>query len=277
MMKLLLTLTLIVVVLSGCVDKDLDAKDPKTLMANSGKNLDSYRFVTETVQEIGDSTGASPLAIKSRDEGSVNLTEQNMSISSRKTAGGTESEVLSSVQQETYIIRDMAKVKLDGNWSQAALQDAKSFWALRNLAEKQDMQFNKSQLKLSGSEMIEGVDCNRIEVIPDKKAYESVLFEQFDSMLPLAYMNLTNLYNSSTVNWTLWVSKDDGLPRKENVKMVFSVTLEMMEMPDNQIKDLLINIDLNTTTRYMDYNLPMVITLPEGQRIEPIIGCACNK
>ena len=276
MMKLLLALSLIVVVLSGCVDKDLDAKDPKTLMANSGKDLDSYRFVAETIQEIGDSTGASPLVIKSHDEGTVNLTEQNMSISSRKTAG-SESEALSSMQQETYNIRDMAKVKLDGNWSHAALQEAKSFWELRNVAEKQDIQLNKSQLKLSGSEMIGGVDCNRIEVIPDEKAYGSVLFEQLDSMLPLAYMNLTKLYKSSTVNWTLWVSKDDGLPRKENVKMVFSVTSEMMEMPDNQIKDLLIKIDLNTTTRYMDYNLPMVITLPEGQRIEPIIGCACNK
>jgi len=52
MKKLLLTLTLIFVALSGCVDMEPDATDPKTLMANSGKNLDSYRFVTETVQEI---------------------------------------------------------------------------------------------------------------------------------------------------------------------------------------------------------------------------------
>jgi hypothetical protein len=125
--------------------------------------------------------------------------------------------------------------------------------------------------------MIEGLDCSRIEVAPDRQAYESVLFEQLGSVLPLAYMNLTRLYKSSTVNWTLWVSKDDGLPRMENVKMAFLVPPEMMELPDDQIKDFLLNIDLNTTTRYMDYNQPLVITLPEGQRIEPIIGCACNR
>jgi len=279
MKKLLLILVLIVVAISGCVDKEQDAKDLKTLMANSGKNLDSYRFVTETVQEIKsmeNSTEASTLEIKSLDKGAVNLTAQNMSISTSKSAS-SGSEALPSMQQEVYVIRDMAKVKLDGNWSQAALQDAKYFWALQNVAEKQDMLLNSSQLVLSGSETVGGQDCSRIEVIPDKKAYESVLFEQLGSVLPLAYMNLTKLYKNSTVNWTLWVSKDDGLPRKENVNMVFSVTSEMMELPDDQIKDFLLKIDLNTTTRYIDYNQPLLITLPEGQRIEPIIGCACNR
>jgi len=279
MKNLLLTLVLIVVALSGCVDKELDTKDLKTSMANSGKNLDSYRFVTETVQEIKsmeNSTEVSTLRIKSLDEGAVNLTAQNMSISTSKSAS-SGSEALPSMQQEVYVIRDMAKVKLDDNWSQAVLQDAKYFWALQNVAEKQDMLLNSSQLVLSGSEMIEGQDCSRIEVIPDRKAYESVLFEQLGSVLPLAYMNLTKLYKSSTVNWTLWVSKDDGLPRMENVRMAFSMTPEMMELPDDQIKDFLMKIDLNTTTQYMDYNQPLVIKLPEGQRIEPIIGCACNR
>jgi hypothetical protein len=279
MKKLLLTLVLVVVALSGCVDKELDTKDLKTSVANSGKTLDSYRFVTETVQEIKsmeNSTEVSTLRIKSLDEGAVNLTAQNMSISTSKSAS-SGSEALPSMQQEVYVIRDMAKVKLDGNWSQAALQDAKYFWALQNVAEKQDMLLNSSQLVLSGSEMIEGQDCSRIEVIPDSKAYESVLLEQLGSVLPLAYMNLTKLYKSSTVNWILWVSKDDGLPRMENVRMAFSMTPEMMELPDDQIKDFLIKIDLNTTTQYMDYNQPLVIKLPEGQRIEPIIGCACNR
>jgi len=279
MKKILLALVLIIVVLSGCVDKDLNTKDLNTLMANSGKNLESYRFVTETVQEIEsmkNSTQASTLVIRSLDEGAVNLTAQNMSISTSKSAS-SGSEALPSMQQEVYVIRDMAKVKLDGNWSQAALQDAKYFWALQNVAEKQDILLNSSQLVLSGSETIEGQDCSRIEVIPDRKAYESVLFEQLGSVLPLAYMNLTKLYKSSTVNWTLWVSKDDGLPRKENVNMVFSVTSEIMELPDDQIKDFMLKIDLNTTTLYMDYNQPLLITLPEGQRIEPIIGCACNR
>jgi len=180
MKKILLALVLIILVLSGCVDKDLNTKVLNTLMANSGKNLESYRFITETLQEIKsmeNSTEASTLVIRSLDEGAVNLTAQNMSISTSKSAS-SGSEPLPSMQQEVYVIRDMAKVKLDGNWSQAALQDAKYFWALQNVAEKQDMLLNSSQLVLSGSETIEGQDCSRIEVILDRKAYESVIFEQ---------------------------------------------------------------------------------------------------
>jgi len=213
--------------------------------------------------------------IRSLDEGAVNLTALNMSISTmQKVSSGPEA--LPSMQREIYVIRDMAKVKLDGSWSQAALQDSKYFWERQNVAEKQAMSLNRSQLVLSGSEMVDGQDCNRIDVAPDMQAYESMLFEQLGSMLPLAYMNLTKLYKNSAVNWTLWVSKDDGLPRMENVKMAFSVTPDIMELPSDQVQDFLIKIDLNITTRYRNYNQPVMITLPEGQRIEPIIGCACN-
>jgi 4-amino-4-deoxy-L-arabinose transferase-like glycosyltransferase len=59
------------------------------------------------------------------------------------------------------------------------------FGLLRMFGEKQDVMLNSSQLVLSGSEIVDEVDCSRIEVIPDKKAYESVLFEQFGSVLPL--------------------------------------------------------------------------------------------
>jgi hypothetical protein len=69
MKELLLILVLIVVAISGCVDQEQDAKYLKTLRINSGKNLDSYRFVTVTVQEIKsmeNSTEASTLMIRSK-------------------------------------------------------------------------------------------------------------------------------------------------------------------------------------------------------------------
>lgn len=279
MKKLLLILVLIVAALSGCVDKDLDEKDIMTLMANSGENLDSYRFVKETVQEIrsmDNSIEDSTLEIRSFDEGAVNLTAQNMSILTGKNVS-SNSNALLSMQQEVYVIRDMAKIKLDGNWSQAALQDAKNFWELQNIAEKQEILLNSSQMVLSGSELIDGQDCSLIEINPDRRAYESVLFEQFSSVLPLAYMNISKLYKSSNVSWTLWISKDDGLPRKENVKFEFSVTPDTMELPDDRVEDFQLKVDLNITTRYMGYNWPLEIMLPEGQQIEPIIGCACNR
>jgi Glycosyltransferase Family 4 len=40
---------------------------------------------------------------------------------------------MSAAMYECFL---MAKVKLDGNWSKAALQDAKYFWALENVWRK---------------------------------------------------------------------------------------------------------------------------------------------
>jgi hypothetical protein len=277
MNRVLLIPILIIAALSGCVEEELNALDLSTMMANSGKNLDSYRFVTETAMEfksIEDSTEISMLIMRSRDSGAVNLTAQNMSaIISEVSSYGDE---IYNTQQEVYIVGGAAKIKFNGNWSQASLQDAENFWALKNTA-KQALLLNSSQLKLSGSEMIGGMECSRIEVMPDKKSYESFVFEQLESELPLAYVNLTGLRDRSVVNWTVWLSNDDGLPRKENVKMELSLTPDIMEQLSDPIEDFLLKIDLNITTLYLDYNHPLLITLPEGQRIEPIIECACNR
>lgn len=278
MKRILLIPILMVVALSGCVDEELDAMDLSTMMVNSGENLDSYRFVTETAMEfksIEDSTEISMLILRSRNNGAVNLTAQNMSaITNGISNYGDE---IYNVQQEVYVIGDVAKIKFNGNWSQATLQDAENFWALKNTAEKQALLLNSSQVALSGSEMIDGMECSRIEVIPDRKSYESFVFEQLESELPLAYVNLTGLRDRSTVNWTIWLSNDDGLPRKENVKMELSLTPEIMAQSSDQIEDFLIKIDLDTTTEYLDYNQPLLISLPEGQVIEPLIACACNR
>ena len=278
MNRVLLIPILIIAALSGCVEEELNALDLSTMMVNSGKNLDSYRFVTETAMEfksIEDSTEISMLILRSRDSGAVNLTAQNMSaIISEISSYGDE---IYNTQQEVYIVGGAAKIKFNGNWSQAPLQDAENFWALKNTAKKQSLLLNSSQLKLSGLEMIGGMECSRIEVMPDRKSYESFVFEQLESELPLAYVNLTGLRDRSVVNWTVWLSNDDGLLRKENVKMELSLTPDIMEQLSDPIEDFLLKIDLNTTTLYLDYNHPLLITLPEGQRIEPIIECACNR
>jgi hypothetical protein len=62
----------------------------------------------------------------------------------------------------------------------------------------------------------------------------------------------------------------------EIVNIKFSVTPEMMELPYDLIKDFMIKVEMTTTTRYGDYNRPLGVKLPEGQRIEPMFSCACG-
>lgn len=185
-------------------------------------------------------------------------------------------EDVSSMDQEVYVIEDVAKFKVDDVWSQAALQDPEDFWTSQNIAKELERLLKSSQLEYSGSEILSGEDCSRIDVLPDRRAYETILAEQLGSMLPLAYLNITDLYEESSVNWTLWISEDSGLPMMEIVNIKFSVTPEMMELPYDLIKDFMIKVEMTTTTRYGDYNRPLGVKLPEGQRIEPMFSCACG-
>jgi hypothetical protein len=124
----------------------------------------------------------------------------------------------------------------------------------------------------SGSEVIGGRDCYRIDAIPDMKAYETLLMEQMGFILPLDFINLTELYRSSDLSWTLWVSKNDDLLRKDHLEMRFVVTPEMTDLPPEELVDFPLEIDLNITTLYSDYNLSVEITLPEGQQLVPCAG-----
>ncbi len=281
MRKFIFILMIAIIAVSGCSERAPQTKGARYLLAdmtNSGNNLESYRFVTETIQKIeglATSTESSELEITSLEEGAVNLSAQNMNISVKRTVR-SGAEDASSMEQEVYVIGGVAKFKVDDVWSQAALQDPEDFWTSQNMAKELERLLKSSQLEYSGSEIVSGEDCSRIDVLPDRLAYETILAEQLGSMLPLAYLNITELYEESAVNWTLWISEDSGLPLMGIMNMKFSVTPEMMEPPYDQIKDFVIEVEMNTATHYGDYNRPLVVKLPEGQRIEPMFSCACG-
>lgn len=283
MKKFLSTLILIIVAFSGCTEKEQGTGEVKASMMSFDKIPETipetYRFVTDSVQKIttfDNSTNASTMVVQSRDEGAVNLTARTMSVLTWKNASYGQ-EDLPAMRREIYLINDTAKIKLEGNWSQASLQDPEDYWNRQNIAEKQATILNRSQTELSGSELIGGENCYRIKVVPDMETYETVLLEHVGYVLPMDHVNLTDLYRSSAVNWTLWVSMDDYLLRKDHLKMRFSVTQEMTDLPEEQIADLPLEIDLDITTVYREYNQPVEITLPEGQWIVPVIRCANSR
>jgi hypothetical protein len=59
----------------------------------------------------------------------------------------------------------------------------------------------------------------------------------------------------------------------QDLKLRFVVTPEITDLPPEEIVDFPLEIDLNITTLYSDYNLPVEITLPEGHQLAPCAGC----
>lgn len=177
------------------------------------------------------------------------------------------------MHREIYVFMDRELRNLNGNWSHRRLYYPDAFWERQNITKSQAELLNRSQMELAGSEVIDGMDCYRINAVPDLEAYETMLTEQIGFLLPLDCINLSELYRSSDLSWTLWVSKDDGLLRKDHLEMRFPVTQEMTDLPPEKIADFPLEIDLNIATLYSDYNQPVEITLPEGQQLVTCAGC----
>ncbi len=275
MEKMLLVLMLTVSAFSGCTERQLSGGEVKEQMMDLDKSLETYRFATDSVQKITASAGsenASCLVVWSRDEGLVNLTAKSMKITTGKN-GSLDQEALLPIQKEIYVFMDREIINLNGNWSYRTLYYPDAFWERRNIIQSQAAMLNQSEKALKGSEMIGGRDCYRIDAVPDVEAYEIMLGEQMGFILPLDHINLTELYRNSDVKWAVWVSKDDDMLRKDRIEMTFLVAEEMTDLPLNETFDFPMEIDLNITTQYTDYNLPVDIVLPEGVQIVPCAGC----
>ena len=107
-----------------------------------------------------------------------------------------------------------------------------------------------------------GEDAFKVRVIPDTEAFTTILSQQMGSM-PFYAMNMTEIFEESEMEWTTWISKESGLPLKNQVSMKLSMTSDMMGLPVGEMGDIEMVVESESTVLYSDYNEPVVIEIPE--------------
>lgn len=279
MKRLLLILALVAVAFSGCTEKSPSAEEIKTLMIDSVKNLDSYKFSTESSQHIEvfnrsiNESNASTIDVNTMGEGAVNLTGRAMGLM-QKVNLVSENKNASTVESETYIFNDTIYTMIDGNWTRLMLPNADLIWSRQNMVRNQAELLNHSQIELLGSENIDGQDTYKVKVTPDMNAYAAVLAEQVGSLLPVSALNLTEMYKNSSVEWTSWITKDTHLLKKNEINMNLTVTPETVGLPVESAGNFEMLIDVSATTLFKDFNQPVEIVLPEGARNATVLTIA---
>jgi hypothetical protein len=278
MMKklLLLALALAVVAFSGCMEKGPgtstsapNATELKTMMIDSGKTLKSYDFDLESTQNIvitnrsASTANTTNVAITASGQGSVNLTGRVMSVSSTMNVISDSAKNVTPVKTETYFINNTIYSMVDNNWTKLQIPDASLLWAQQNMVAQQSELINASKITVAGSETVNGQDCWKVTVVPDINVYAAVLSQQMGSSLPLAYMNLTEIYQSGTVEWTTWVTKDTNLLIKNDIKMAFTITPETMGLSP-AAGDFQMKVNLQSVMDFKDFNQPIHVVLPAG-------------
>lgn len=279
MKRLLLVLALVAVAFSGCTEKSPSAEEIKVLMIDSVKNLDSYRFSTESSQHIEvfnrsiNESNASTIAVNTMGEGAVNLTGRAMGLV-QKVNLVSENKNASTVESETYIFNDTIYTMIGGNWTRLMLPNADLIWSRQNMVRNQAELLNHSQIELLGSENIDGQDTYKVKVTPDMNAYAAVLAEQVGSLLPVSALNLTEMYKNSSVEWTSWITKDTHLLKKNEINMNLTVTPETVGLSVESAGNFEMLIDVSATTLFKDFNQPVEIVLPEGARNATVLTIA---
>ena len=78
----------------------------------------------------------------------------------------------------------------------------------------------------------------------------------------MMYMNLTELYNSGTADWTAWITQDTHLLKKSTVDVAFTVTAKALGATPADIGNTEIKVNMASTSDFSYFNSPVQITLP---------------
>jgi outer membrane lipoprotein-sorting protein len=298
---LLLVMAMIVVALSGCVEKgpsekDLNVKELITLVAKSSDNLSTYSTTSSDSRNMNFRAPGSNATQRNNvtkiSEGSKTVASIDLAGYKVKVNGSTESLIevpggvtnTSTTHVTVYLIGNSTYFKEDGgNWTH--LDDprpAEEIWGegknnqVRALAEK----INQSFVEVIGSEKIDGEEAYKLKISSESDDYSSLFnaafgiaakFAQYPLFMPS--INSTELNESSEMENLVWISKETYLPKKFQSSMSFKITPIIFGGMNpntgelkrfNQSMELgEVSVNIETIDLYYGFNKPVEIIPPE--------------
>jgi hypothetical protein len=294
--KLLLVIVLLVLAISGCMEKGpsgkgLSVEEIKTLSVSSADNLSTYSL-RHSVDQIlksnapGSNETRGNLTTILESVSSVNLTAyQAMTNRSTKTileipgkAGNT-----SLSQITVYQFGNLTYIKDNGKWiSLREKRPTEAIWGSGNISQVKALakKINQSQAEIVGSEKIGGEDAYELKISFAGDDYHnlndtaySIAAKLIKNPLLVPFINTTELNKTSRLEKLVWISKETYLPLKYYSSMSFKMTPVIVGGRDAATGRLMrlnqsvslgeISVDLVTTDLYQDFNQPVEIKLPE--------------
>lgn len=307
MKKLILALAILIVSLSGCMEKEKlpSSGEIKNLMASSADNLSAYSFKisdsqTEFIKDLAKSNVTNNVTTRSVQTvvgASVDLAGRKAmadvtTTTTIKGPAGSPNIIKSSgleynIGNLTYTSRD------NGNWT--LLKDPVSadvLWAegrYNLIKSRADAIKNKSEMNVIGSESVDGKDCFKLRIIEDNQTYSETIYNMLASVLfPFVpQVNQTDLINASKIETLVWLEKDSNLPKKyqhtlsitiaPNIVGVFNLSTGSVQSFDQSMKLVEVSFNTDSTESYYDYNKPHDIVVPkEALNATPIVPSPLN-
>lgn len=254
----------------------------KEIVLSSKVQPATYLFTLEMDQKIvisnnsGSNGTKEPQEIltKSLGAGALNLTGKAMKmVMATLAVEADKEENASATSLEMYLLNDSMFMKIDGNWTETKLPglSLKDIWKQQDKIGQQRESLNGSNISLLGIENIDGTECYKIKVTPDMKSYTAVIKEQLGTTTVLPYMNISALFNNTSISYISWISKEEHLPLRTAITTNMTFSPEVLGQTVKKAGNFVMHIETSYAMRFSGFDRVVKIVLPEDARKATIL------
>ena len=246
---------------------ELAASALKSLVAESSKDLQSYRFFMNMEQDINllslVSNDSQRLVTRSFGFGAANMTEKALKLSLvALTYDRDNASNASTTALEEYLINDTIYMKLDGNWSYLKMPTLDQAWSSQTTMEQQLTILNQSRLILLGSETVENRDCYKVLAEMDLGSMVDQISADTPSLLPSLGINYSEMYSNSSLTAIYWIDKESHNLKKADVLQVFVINPASLGLSAEESDAMEMRITSKVSVTFQGYNEALKIELP---------------
>jgi hypothetical protein len=172
-----------------------------------------------------------------------------------------------SMPMELYMVEGAiyTKIGIPGQgdqWIKMKLDD--EMWKQQDqLAQQMEFLKTAGNVTLAGEETVDGIASYVLVIDPDMKALADwFMSQQQSSVLDLSQLDLSKMFKSFSIKE--WIAKDTYLPVKAEVIVLLEIKPEDVGAPADELEKL--TMEMKMTEKFLDYNKPVTIVLPEEAR-----------
>jgi hypothetical protein len=166
---------------------------------------------------------------------------------------------------EEYMVNDTLYLRLDGNWTSLKLPFSEDMWSKRNTLEQQVEMLNSSNITMLGIETVDGLACYKIRADIDLASFSSQL-SQAGPYQPLQPLNISSLFNNTSLEAYYWIAEDTHLLKKSEIYESFVFRPQDLGLQPKGPENLEMHMDADISMNFGGYNESIKIELPAEAR-----------
>ena len=128
-----------------------------------------------------------------------------------------------------------------------------TFWKSQGL-------LNSSDVKLLEDEIVGGVDCKVLKIVPDTEKFWEIVMNQSETFRELQSLHWFNNHSITNVSTTQWIANDTGFAQKSQTTLKTVMNLKDFDESDTD-EEFTMTRDITMEMQFSDYN---ELDIPKG-------------